>query len=231
VTSAHPQPSVPADNRILKLRHRTGRENAMTEPSGSTSVRSASISGRPPGTDTGGGEPEPSPGGGTQRAWAAIGLIALGAIGLVAAFFLVTRDNATAPVASSAATDQSAAVAPAAPVAPATGPVTVSLSEFKVSMPATIAAGQVTLNIRNDGTVAHELLVFKSPLQASQYPKVNGGIDEEGPGITKDSDGDNLDPGTTQTRTVDLSAPGTYVFVCNLPGHFAADMYTTVVVK
>ena len=195
----------------------------MTEPSGSTA-----ISGRPRGTDTGGGEPEPSRGGGTQRAWAAIGLIVLGAIGLVAAFFLVTRDNTTAPVASSAATDQSAAVAP---VAPATGPVTVSLSEFKVSMPTTIAAGQVTLNIRNDGTVAHELLVFKSPLEASQYPKVNGGIDEEGPGITKDSDGDNLDPGTTQTRTVDLSTPGTYVFVCNLPGHFAAGMYTTVVVK
>lgn len=196
----------------------------MTAPTGSISV-----SGRPPGTDTG-GEPEPSRGGGTQRAWAAVGLIVLGAVGLVAAFFLVTRDNTTAPVASSAATDQSAAAAPAT-AAPAAGPVTVSLSEFKVSMPATIAAGQVTLNIRNDGKVAHELLVFKSSLDVSQYPKVNGGIDEEGPGITKDSDGDNLDPGTTQTRTVDLSAPGTYVFVCNLPGHFAAGMYTTVVVK
>ena len=193
----------------------------MTAPSGSTS-----IIGTPSGTGTGGGEPEPR--NGTRQAWAAIGLIVLGAIGLIAAFFLVTHDNTGAPVASSAATDQSAAVAP---VAPAAGPVTVSLSEFKVSVPATIAAGQVTLNIRNDGKIAHELLVFKSPLEASQYPKVNGGIDEEGPGITKDSDGDNLDPGTTQTRTVDLSAPGTYVFVCNLPGHFAAGMYTTVVVK
>ena len=193
----------------------------MTAPSGSTSIDRG-----PSRTETGGGEPEPR--GGTRRAWTAIGLIVLGAIGLVAAFFLVTHDNTGAPVASSPATDQSAAVAP---VAPATGPVTVSLSEFKVGMPATIAAGQVTLNIRNDGKVAHELLVFKSPLAVSQYPKVNGAIDEEGPGITKDSDGDNLDPGTTQTRTVDLSVPGTYVFVCNLPGHFAAGMYTTVVVK
>jgi len=193
----------------------------MTAPSESTSIGR-----RPSGTETSGREPERR--GGTQQAWAAIGLIVLGAIGLVAAFFLVTRTNTAAPVASSTATDQSAAVAP---VAPAAGPVTVSLSEFKVSMPATVAAGQVTLNIRNDGKVAHELLVFKSPLDVSQYPKVNGAIDEEGPGITKDSDGDNLDPGTTQTRTVDLSSPGTYVFVCNLPGHFAAGMYTTVVVK
>ena len=193
----------------------------MTAPLGSGSITTT-----PSGTETGGGEPGPR--GGTKRAWAALGLIVLGAIGLVAVFFLVTRDNTKAPVASSATAAQPAAVAPAAP---ATGPITVSLSEFKVSMPATIAAGQVTLNIRNDGTVAHELLVFKSPLAVSQYPKVNGAIDEEGPGITKDSDGDNLDPGTTQTRTVDLSVPGTYVFVCNLPGHFAAGMYTTVVVK
>ena len=193
----------------------------MTAPLGSGSITTT-----PSGTETGGGEPGPR--GGTKRAWAALGLIVLGAIGLVAVFFLVTRDNTKTPVASSATTAQPAAVAPAAPAA---GPVTVSLSEFKVSMPATIAAGQVTLNIRNDGRVAHELLVFKSPLEVSQFPKANGGIDEEGSGITKDSDGDNLDPGTTQTRTVDLSVPGTYIFVCNLPGHFAAGMYTTVVVK
>src|SRR5437763_4975144 len=190
------------------------------------SLGSDRISKTPSGTETGGGEPGPR--GRSKRAWAAVGMIVLSAIGLVAVFFLVTRDNTKAPVASSATTAQPAAVAPAAPAA---GPVTVSLSEFKVSMPATIAAGQVTLNIRNDGRVAHELLVFKSPLEVSQFPKANGGIDEEGSGITKDSDGDNLDPGTTQTRTVDLSVPGTYIFVCNLPGHFAAGMYTTVVAK
>ena len=193
----------------------------MTAPLGSDSITTT-----PSGTETGGGEPEPR--GGTQRAWVAIGLIVLGAIGLVAAFSLAMHNNTGTVVASPAATNQPAAVAP---VAPATGPVAVSLSEFKVSMPATIAAGQVTLTIHNDGKVAHELLAFKSPLDVSQFPKANGGIDEEGPGITKDSDGDNLDPGTTQTRTVDLSTPGTYVFVCNLPGHFAAGMYTTVVVK
>ena len=134
----------------------------MTAPSGSTSIDRG-----PSRTETGGGEPEPR--GGTQRAWVAIGLIMLGAIGLVAAFSLAVHNNTGTVVASPAATNQPAAVAP---VAPATGPVTVSLSEFKVGMPATIAAGQVTLNIRNDGKVAHELLVFKSPLAVSQYPKV-----------------------------------------------------------
>ena len=75
------------------------------------SLGSDRISKTPSGTETGGGEPGPR--GGTKRAWAAIGLIALGAIGLVAVFFLVTRDTTKAPVASSATTAQPAAVAPA----------------------------------------------------------------------------------------------------------------------
>lgn len=175
------------------------------------------------------GEALPEPHGGTGRAWTTVGVVVAGAVALVAVFLVaMPKDNGTTVAASTQTASQPAVVAPAAL---ATGPIAVSLSEFKVSMPATIAAGQVTVNIRNDGTVAHELLVFKSALGIGQYPKADGGISEEGPGITKISDGENLDPAGTQTRTVDLSTPGTYVFVCNLPGHFAGGMYTTVVVK
>ena len=165
---------------------------------------------------------------GKGRAWVAVGVVLVGAALLVAIFFVAMRNNTGTPVANAPAPPQPAVVAP---VAPATGPIAVSLSEFKVGVPATFAAGQVTLNIRNDGTVPHELLVFKSALPVSKYPRAEGGIDEEGAGVTKISDGDNLDPAGTQTRTVDLSTPGTYLFVCNLPGHFAAGMYSEVVVK
>ena len=115
---------------------------------------------------------------------------------------------------------------------PAASPGPVTLSEFKVQTAATtVAAGKVTFQISNAGKVQHELLVFKSDLAPSAYPLKDGNIDEEGPGITKVSDGDNLDPGATQTRTVDLSQAGTYLFVCNLPGHFKAGMYQVVTVK
>ena len=50
-------------------------------------------------------------------------------------------------------------------------------------------------------------------------------------GVTLLSDGDNIDPNGTQTRTVDLSQAGTYLFVCNIPGHFKAGMYTVVTVS
>lgn len=106
-----------------------------------------------------------------------------------------------------------------------------ALSEWHVAVPTTIKAGTVNLETANFGTIQHELLVFRSDLPASGFPvDKNGDIIEDGPGIRLVSDGDNIDPGKTQTRTVDLSQPGSYLFVCNIPGHFKAGMYSVVTV-
>ena len=105
------------------------------------------------------------------------------------------------------------------------------LSEWHVAVPGTITAGTVNLEAANFGTIQHELLVFKSDLPPSGFPvDKNGNIVEDGPGITLVSDGDNIDPGKTQARTVDLTKPGTYLFVCNIPGHFKAGMFSVVTV-
>lgn len=106
-----------------------------------------------------------------------------------------------------------------------------ALSEWHIATSSTIKAGSVILEAANFGTIQHELLVFRSDLAPSDYPlDKDGNIVEDGPGITLVSDADNIDPGRTQTRTVDLSQPGTYLFVCNIPGHFKAGMYSTVTV-
>jgi uncharacterized cupredoxin-like copper-binding protein len=68
-------------------------------------------------------------------------------------------------------------------------------------------------------------------LDTSAYPvDAAGNIIEDGPGITLVSDGENIDPGGTQDRVIDLTIPGKYVFLCNLPGHFKAGMFTQVTV-
>ena len=106
----------------------------------------------------------------------------------------------------------------------------VSLYEWKVIAPATLKAGKTTFNISNFGTVPHELLMFKSPLAAAKYPvDAAGNIKEEGAGVDLFGDGENIDPSGSQARTVDL-APGTYLFVCNIPGHFKHGMFTVVTV-
>ena len=106
-----------------------------------------------------------------------------------------------------------------------------ALAEWHVAVPSTIKAGTVNLEVANFGTIQHELLIFKSDLPPSAYPvDSNGHIIENGPGINLVNDGDNIDPGKTQTRTGDLTQPGTYLFVCNIPGHFKAGMFTVVTV-
>ncbi len=118
------------------------------------------------------------------------------------------------------------------PTAAQTGAPTVSLTEWKLEVPATFPASMTTFQITNTGAVQHELLVFKSDLSASQYPvDADGAIQEDGAGITKISDGDNLDPGKPQSRAIDLSKPGKYLFVCNLPSHFKQGMFVEVTIK
>lgn len=91
-------------------------------------------------------------------------------------------------------------------------------------------AGKADLTIQNNGTVPHELLIFKSDRDPGAYPTdAAGDIKEVGGGVSLVSDGDNIDPGGTQTRSVDLK-PGKYLFVCNIPGHFKQGMYEIVIV-
>ncbi len=125
----------------------------------------------------------------------------------------------------------SAAVNTAATTAPqAANNTTITLTDMKVAVSPSFAAGKYTFTIVNKGALMHELLVFKSDLAQSKYPtEASGNVAEDGAGITKISDGENLAAGTSQTREIDLSKPGTYLFVCNLDGHYAAGMHTVVV--
>jgi uncharacterized cupredoxin-like copper-binding protein len=106
----------------------------------------------------------------------------------------------------------------------------ISLTEWKVVVNGTIKSGTTDLTIKDVGVAAHEFLVFKSDLDPSAYPTdKDGNIEEEGAGVELVSDGENIDPGGSQTRTIDLE-PGKYLFVCNIPGHFKQGMYTVVTV-
>ncbi len=112
---------------------------------------------------------------------------------------------------------------------PASGQ-TVSLSEWKVIVASTIKSGATDFTITNDGVDPHEFLIFKSELDPTAYPTdAAGDVQEEGAGVTLVSDGENIDPGGSQTRTVDL-APGRYVFLCNIAGHFKQGMFSVVTV-
>ncbi len=159
------------------------------------------------------------PGAASALAFGVVFLAIFGAVALVAAFLVATPK--TKVVTASAPTTTAADTA-----------LPVSLAEFNINAADTITPGIKTIHITNTGTVPHELLVFRTDLPPSAYPidPATGDLNEDGSGITKVSDGDNLDPHSTQTRSIDLSQPGTYSYVCNLPGHFRSGMVHTFTV-
>jgi len=115
------------------------------------------------------------------------------------------------------------------PVVSASGEIAIHLSEWSVGVPTTIQAGKVNLTVTNIGKIPHELLVFKTDLDAPSLPlDAKGNIIENGPGLDLVSRGVPIDPSGTETRAADLSKPGQYIFVCNVPGHFHAGMFTVV---
>ena len=148
--------------------------------------------------------------------------------------FTYAPPASTAPAASTAAAVVSpSAAAPSASELAAPSPSaaanTIQLSEWKVAMPTEVKAGMVTFTITNIGAVPHELIGFRSALDPVAYPrKKDGDVNEEGKGIVSATDGDNIDPAGTQTRTINLTTPGRYVFMCNIPGHFVQGMYLVV---
>jgi len=97
----------------------------------------------------------------------------------------------------------------------------------------TVPAGTVSLRVANTGSLVHELVVLPLPKGQQVGERAVGNDDRVGetrslgeasrscgPGA-----GDGIDPGSIGWVTLNL-APGTYELVCNLPGHYAAGMYT-----
>jgi uncharacterized cupredoxin-like copper-binding protein len=102
----------------------------------------------------------------------------------------------------------------------------------------TVTAGDVSLRVANTGSIVHELIVL--PLPAGQRighreVKSDGRVDETGSlgeaaKPCGDGAGDGIDPGGLSWTTLQLR-PGTYEMLCNIPGHYAAGMYRTLVVS
>ena len=98
---------------------------------------------------------------------------------------------------------------------------------------ATVPTGTVSLRVANTGTLVHELVVL--PLPAGQRvghrPIGNDDRVDETGSLGEASRtcgagrGDGIDPASMTWTTLHL-APGNYELVCNLPGHYAAGMYT-----
>jgi len=89
--------------------------------------------------------------------------------------------------------------------------------------PTTTAAGKISFEIRNDGTMTHEFEIFRTDLAPDALP-TDGSVVNDG-GLQAVDEVEDIAPATTAQLNVDLAA-GSYVMICNLPDHYARGMHS-----
>ena len=99
-------------------------------------------------------------------------------------------------------------------------------SEYAMTpAPAETAAGPVTFEVKNEGTLVHEMVVIKTD-EGAENLGTDGEADETG-AVDEVAD---LPAGESKTLELNLE-PGNYALVCNLPGHYEQGMYADFTVK
>ena len=96
--------------------------------------------------------------------------------------------------------------------------VDVGLTEFVVNPTQdTVDAGTVTFTVSNDGTEDHSFRVIKTDLAPDALPTAASRVDEAQVDIVANIQ--QFAAGETQEVSPDLET-GSYVLICNLPGHY-----------
>jgi uncharacterized cupredoxin-like copper-binding protein len=116
-------------------------------------------------------------------------------------------------------------------VGSATGTVAVTMEEFSVAaQPNSTASGQITFNLENEGAVLHELVIVRTEAEADALPISGGAVDETDPGLEVIEKIQNVQGGASGNVTAGMPA-GSYVLICNVPGHYNAGMHTEFTVQ
>lgn len=108
------------------------------------------------------------------------------------------------------------------------GGVGATLADFSITLDSNSApAGEVTFDVSNDAEQTHEFVVFQTDLAEDQLPTdEDGNVDEEGEGIMLVDEIEDIEAGSSESLTVNLDA-GSYVLICNVPGHYQQGMHTS----
>ena len=117
-----------------------------------------------------------------------------------------------------------AACAGPAAEAPSGSQVVAELADYKITVNVpSVKAGTIKIGVRNLGTMEHSFEVLKTDLAPDKLP-VDGGsakANEDG----KVGAIPSIPAGKSAAVTLDLT-PGTYVFICNVAGHYQLGMHT-----
>lgn len=156
-----------------------------------------------------------------RRRWLEIGLVAVVAASLAGLAGCSESAKAQRKDSSAKANAKSSSTLPNT----GANQVQVSLSDFKVKLaPASIPAGKVAFEVTGKGPSVHEMVIFRTDLAPGALPRnKDGDADEEGTGLKAITEVEHVKKGKLKELVADLE-PGSYVLVCNLPGHYRLGM-------
>jgi uncharacterized cupredoxin-like copper-binding protein len=100
--------------------------------------------------------------------------------------------------------------------------VTVDMKEYAITVsPGTFKAGSIKFGIRNNGTMVHDFDLIKTDLAFDKLPTDTGSAKAKEDGLVKQMI--NIAANRSTTLSADL-APGNYVIICNVAGHYQLGM-------
>jgi uncharacterized cupredoxin-like copper-binding protein len=109
--------------------------------------------------------------------------------------------------------------------------IRVAMKEFAF-LPSNVSATarQVSVTARNTGRVPHQLLLLRTNRPPGSLPTNGSRAKEDGSGAKVIGKTGDVAPGSSGKFAAKLQ-PGTYVMICNLPGHYRSGMYGGLTVK
>src|SRR5437870_2676581 len=108
--------------------------------------------------------------------------------------------------------------------APGGSQVVAELGDYKITVNVpSIKAGTIKIGVRNLGTMEHSFEVIKTDLAPDKLPFDGASAKAKEDG--KVGEIASIPAGKSAAVTLDL-APGKYVFICNVAGHYQLGMHT-----
>ena len=109
--------------------------------------------------------------------------------------------------------------------------VDITLSDFHIdSATASVAGGDVVLQVHNGAPATHEFVVVRTTLPADGLPLGPDGLSVNEDWLDGVGELNEVPAGTVGTLPLQL-APGRYVFFCNLDGHYLGGMHAVLEVS
>jgi uncharacterized cupredoxin-like copper-binding protein len=135
---------------------------------------------------------------------------------------------AMAACSSASSSASSAAASVSQSVAASGSTVGATEKDFAIGLDTTsVSSGSVTFNITNAGPSTHEFVVFQTDAAPDALPVKDGEVQEDK--LDNIGEQEDIESGATTALTLQLDA-GSYVVICNLPGHYEQGMYAGLTV-